>query len=303
MAAGGGIGNITIVVHENYLFSRDNTDSVRDILRERQEQLISYLQNVTVLEFSIAQSNFSEIYGVPNPNATNLTIYNDEFAIARRLSEQDVIVPPFPEECIRINSTLVTATAEVVVPYNEHAVAYGVMRYLNQTQLTWLTSQSTRVIVCSRDMTYTDRILIPAPSPPPPEPPSPSPPDDFNPPPSPPYLWTTSIAAPGALTSTGFFFLFSCCCLAVAGRRAGGLRNKMFGTGGMAMFPHDDPYEMDLQTRHERHHGILRGDTSEGNTLLQPVLGKRVDQSLKAVARKPSRRGGELTFTFGRGPV
>jgi hypothetical protein len=95
------------------------------------------------------------------------------------------------------------------------------------------------------------------------------------------------------------FFFFSCCCLAVAGRRAGGMRNKFFGKAGLGIFPHDDTYEMNLQTRNERYSGVLKGEAS---TLLKPVLGTRVDTA-KVSASKPSRRGGELTFTFGMGPA
>jgi hypothetical protein len=297
MAAGGGIGNITIVVHELYLFSNDNTESVKEIIRQRQDQLLSYLLNVTVIEFSIVQSNFSDLYGVPNPNAT--TNASDEVEITRRrLQTADVIVPPLPEGCVRVNSTVVIATAEVVVPYDEHSTAYGIMRYMNASQLQFLTEQSSVVTVCSRDTSFTDRVLIPAPSPPPPEPPVPSPPDDFNPPPAPPYLWTTGIAAPGAYMSTGLFFLFCCCCIAVAGRRAGGMRNKYWGTHGMAVFPPDDAYEQDYQTRNHGFRGLLRHDGE-----LQPAVGRRVDTAARATARKRDGQGREITFTFGIGPA
>ena len=280
------------------MYSNDNADNVLDIITQRRDQLISYLQNVTVLEFKISQTNFSDIYGVPNPNATNITIYDDEFAIARRrLSEQpDVIVPPFPEECIRINSTLVTATAEVIVPYDEHAVAYGIMRYLNVTQLTFLSSQSTLVTVCARDTTYTDRVLIPAPSPPPPSPPPPSP-DDFTPPPAPPYVFTTAIAAPGSFMASGFIFLFACCCFGASGRRAGGFRNKFFGEHENSILAADGEEQKRLVDQSRSAATVPFYTTHKEKVNSRADLRQPLRARIDPVAHSPQRRG-ELSFKF-----
>jgi hypothetical protein len=189
--------------------------------------------------------------------------------------------------CDSPNARLITVTTYYVIPYDEHAAAYGALRYaenrsIAQTdQVDTLATGTTQIILCDSEMSYTDRILIAAPSPPPPEPPMPLPPQDTQPP-SPPYVFTTAWTFPGAVLSTAVFFGLGCFVCAFH-RRAGGQRNKMSGTGQNAVFKPSTRPERRLKDNRE-HNGAFRRwgghskttDTEEAQSLYAPLRGAAV---------------------------